>query len=359
MPGWRTLLDVPSPREIEQPASPSLGEAGELVLPRVEARPLRAVALRVAVGLGVLFAVALVVWLDRDGYTDVDDAVSFRDALYYATVSLSTTGYGDIAPATPEARLVNILLITPLRVLFVLVLVGTTIEVLTRRSRDEFRINRWHAGLRDHTVVIGYGTKGRAAARALRSGGADPSSIVVVEDSPTHVQDALKDRLAVVDGDGTREDVLHQAGIATAARVIVALDQDASAALATLTARRRNATAHVVVAVRESDNADLLRDSGADAVVLSSEAAGRLLGVTATHPETGMVLEDLISPGRGLDLRERLVRPSEVGKPARDSEDLVVAVVRAGERTLLNAAKDTVLEEGDSVVVVTRVPTLQ
>ncbi len=37
------------------------------------------------------------------------------DCVYYATVSLSTTGYGDITPLTPQARLVNILVITPLR----------------------------------------------------------------------------------------------------------------------------------------------------------------------------------------------------------------------------------------------------
>ena len=57
------------------------------------------------------------------------------DCLYYATVSLSTTGYGDITPVTPSARLVNVLVITPLRVAFLIVLIGTTVETLTTRSR--------------------------------------------------------------------------------------------------------------------------------------------------------------------------------------------------------------------------------
>ena len=50
---------------------------------------------------------------------------------YYATVSLSTTGYGDITPVSPGARLVNILVVTPLRILFLLILIGTTLEALT------------------------------------------------------------------------------------------------------------------------------------------------------------------------------------------------------------------------------------
>ena len=79
-----------------------------------------------------LFAAVLIVYLDRDGYRDVqDNRLSFLDCLYYATVSLSTTGYGDITPFTPEARLVNVLVITPLRIAFLIVLIGTTVETLT------------------------------------------------------------------------------------------------------------------------------------------------------------------------------------------------------------------------------------
>ena len=92
----------------------------------------------------LLFAAAIIVYLDRDGYRDAqENELSFLDCIYYATVSLSTTGYGDITPVTPSARLVNILVITPLRVLFLIVLVGTTLAVLTERSRQAFKIQRW------------------------------------------------------------------------------------------------------------------------------------------------------------------------------------------------------------------------
>lgn len=113
---------------------------------------MRAVGKRVIIAVLVALAVSTIVWLDRDGYRDVDGSLTFLDAVYYATVSLSTTGYGDITPVAPEARIVNILLITPLRVLFLIVLVGTTLEVLTERTREQFRQNRWRSSLRDHTV---------------------------------------------------------------------------------------------------------------------------------------------------------------------------------------------------------------
>ena len=66
--------------------------------------------------------------------------------------------------------------------------------------------------------------------------------------------------------------------------MLITVDRDDSAILVMLTVRQLNPSAHVVVAVREDDNASLLRQSGANAVVTSSEAVGRLLGLSAVSP---------------------------------------------------------------------------
>ena len=324
-----------------------------IVLPQRLVGPVRAVLQRVVIALVVLLAVATIVWVDGDGYRDGDArGLSFLDALYYATVTLSTTGYGDITPVTPEARLINIFVITPLRVMFLIVLVGTTLEVLTERTREQIRQNRWRASLRDHTVVVGYGTKGRSAVRALLEDGVDRSTIVAVDNDPDHIADAGDDGIAAIVGDGTRADVLNRAGVETAARVIVAVPRDDAAVLVTLTVRRHNPDAYVVAAVRESENAALLRDGGANGVVVSSEAAGRLLGVAAASPSTGAIFEDLLVPGQGLELVDRPVEREEVGLPPRSCRDLVVAVRRDGETTLFHNGADLKLRKSDHVVVV-------
>ncbi len=313
---------------------------------------MRAVTKRLVIALLALLVSTLAVWLDGDGYRDVDGVITFGDALYFSAVSLSTTGYGDITPITDQARLVNIFLITPLRVLFLIVLIGTTLEVLTDRTRAQFRQNRWRSSLRDHTVVVGYGTKGRSAVRALLDDGFDRHQIVVVDNDPAHLADAGDDGVAAVSGDGTRSEVLRRAEIEQAARVIVAVPRDDAALLVTLTARRNNPSAFIVSAVRESENAGLLRDGGADGVVVSSEAAGRMLGVAAAKPATGEVFEDLLVPGEGLELSERDVEREEVGLSPRESRDLVVAIVREGETTLFHAAVNLRLRKTDRIVVV-------
>ncbi len=301
---------------------------------KVVEHPFRQVAKRLSFALLVLVATALIVYADHDGYRDnADGGVDFLDAWYYATVTLSTTGYGDITPVSDAARLTNIFVITPLRVLFLIVLVGTTLEVLAERTREEWRLNRWRSTLRDHTVVVGFGTKGRSAIQTVCATGLKRDQVVVVDPSSKVIDAANAEGYVGVVGDATRSDVLRRAETHRARQIIIATQRDDTAVLVTLTARQLNRGAKIVAAVREEENAPLLKQSGADAVITSASAAGRLLGLSVLSPAAGMVMEDLIQQGSGLDIIERPVVKSEVGKSPRETSDLVVSVVR-GHRVL-------------------------
>lgn len=296
--------------------------------------PFRQVARRLFLALFLLVATALIVYADHGGYNDNSDgSVDLLDSFYYATVTLSTTGYGDITPVSDAARFTNIFVITPLRVLFLIVLVGTTLEVLTERTREEWRLNRWRSTLRDHTVVVGFGTKGRSAIETVCVTGLKKEQVVVVDPSGKVIEAATADGYAGVMGDATRSDVLKQAEVHRARQIIIATQRDDTAVLVTLTARQMNRTAKIVAAVREEENAPLLKQSGADAVITSASAAGRLLGLSVLSPAAGMVMEDLIQQGSGLDIVERPVIKAEVGMKPRETEDLVVSIVR-GHRVL-------------------------
>ncbi|MER8042814.1 potassium channel family protein [Streptomyces sp. NPDC094032] len=301
---------------------------------RVVEKPLRQVGKRLLMALGVLIVTVFIVYIDRAGYHDnANETLDFLDCAYYATVTLSTTGYGDIVPYSDSARLANIFLVTPLRVLFLIILVGTTLEVLTERTREEFRLRRWRATLRDHTVIVGFGTKGRSAIQTLLATGLRKDQMVIVDPSGKVIEAANADGFVGVIGDATRSDVLLRAEVQRARQIVIATQRDDTAVLVTLTARQLNRGAKIVAAVREEENAPLLRQSGADAVITSASAAGRLLGLSVLSPSAGTVMEDLIQQGSGLDLVERPVTKAEAGRSVRETEDLVVSVLR-GHRLL-------------------------
>lgn len=333
---------------------------GVIRMPEVTSSPVRSIVRRIIGASLALAATVVIVYLGRDGYRDVTgDRLTLLDTLYYATVSLSTTGYGDITPVSPLARLVNILVITPLRVLFLIVLVGTTLEVLTERSRQALKIQRWRSRVRDHVVVIGYGTKGRSAVTALLGDGAEPGRIVVVDTDHAALEAASSLGLVTVTGSGTRSDVLRVAGVPRARAIVVCPSRDDTAVLVTLTARELAPRAQLVAAVREAENVHLLRQSGADSVVVSSETSGRLLGMATSTPSVVEMFEDLLTPDAGLAISEREVERGEVGGSPRHLSDIVLGIVRGGQLYRVDAPEADAIENGDRLLYVKKVTPVQ
>ncbi len=326
-----------------------------LRIPEKHVSPGKRIARRLLYAVLFLSAAVLVVYLDRDGYRDIDSEVttlSLLDCVYYATVSLSTTGYGDITPVTDHARLMNVLIITPLRVLFLIVLIGTTVESLTEASRQTLKIQRWRKRVRNHTVVIGYGTKGRTAVAAMLADGVPPSEIVVVDTDQSLLDRASSAGLVTVRGDANRSDVLRLAGTQHAKAVVVATNSDATSALVTLTARELAPNATIIASVREGENRHLLLQSGADSVVVSSETAGRLLGLATSKPTVVEIIEDLLTPDTGLAISEREVESKEVGGSPRHLSDIVLGVVREGKLLRFDDPQVDALEKSDRLLYV-------
>jgi voltage-gated potassium channel len=281
---------------------------GVVGLPFRATTPLRSVGRRALVAVCLLLGAALIVYSARSGYRDSahpDRPLSFLDALYYSSVTLTTTGYGDIVPVTNLTRLENTFIITPIRVAFLIALVGTTLGVLAERTRTGWRVARWRTRVDGHTIVVGFGTMGRSAVRTLLESNVPPTAIVIVDEDPAAARDANAAGLTAVTGDATRAKVLASARAGRAGRIVVAVPRDDTSVLITLTARQLNPDAVIVATIRESENEPLLHQSGADHVIVSAEAAGRLLGLTATNSAVADMIANLLS------------WPESPGQPAR------------------------------------------
>ncbi|MFC4949406.1 potassium channel family protein [Pseudonocardia sp. GCM10023141] len=316
--------------------------------------PLVSLLRRLAIAIGALVATALIVYFGRDGYLDNNntDGISLLDAFYYSTVSVSTTGYGDIVPVSDHARLLTTIFVTPLRLIFLITFVGTTVELLTESSRQSFRVQRWRSRVRNHTVIVGYGTKGRAAVDTLLGDGAEPTDIVVVDTDRTQLDAASALGLVTVTGNATRSSVLRIAGVQQAKAIVVATNRDDTAVLVTLTARELAPNIRIVASVRESENVHLLRQSGATSVVVSAETAGRLLGAATITPAVVEVIEDLLTPDAGFAISEREVEESELGGSPRHLPDIVLGVVRGDDLYRVDASAVDALERGDRLLYV-------
>lgn len=206
--------------------------------------------------------------------------------------------------------------------------------------------------MRNHTIVVGYGTKGKTAVVAMVGDDVPTGNIVVVDTDEAALTHAENAGLVTQRGDATKADVLRLAGAQHAAAIIVATNRDDTAALVTLTAREIAPNAKIVAAIREAENQHLLQQSGADSVVVSSETAGRLLGIATSTPRVVEMIENLLSPDTGLTIAEREVAQTEVGGSARHLRDIVLGVVREGALLRIDSPEVDTVEAGDRLLYV-------
>jgi voltage-gated potassium channel len=205
--------------------------------------------------------------------------------------------------------------------------------------------------LQDHTIICGFGTKGRSAVRTLTARGVKPSSIVVIDERAGERTRATTEGLAAIGGNAASQEVLEEAGIRDARAVIVAVDRDDTAVLITLTARELNPDTTIVAAVREEENVHLLHQSGANGVITSSAAAGRLLGLSSETPQVTEVLEDLLTVGEGLDIVERTIGPDEAtAHHGAELDQMLLAIVRDGQLIRFSDERATELRPGDKLI---------
>lgn len=345
---WRRLRRLDERLTVQ----PSYALVGVLRIPQGHASPARIISRRVAIAIAALFLGAITVYLDRDGYHDAQgDRLTFLDCLYYSAVTLSTTGYGDITPISEFARATNVLIVTPLRIAFLILLVGTTLEVVTETSRQAWKIQRWRSRVRNHTIVIGYGTKGKTAVAAMLADDVPPGEIVVVDTDQPALDRAASAGLVTVHGDATKSDVLRLAGAQHAASIIVASSRDDTAVLVTLTAREIAPKAKIVASIRESENQHLLEQSGR---TRWWSLPRRRADCWAGHHDPERRGDDRGSahPQEGLAIAEREVEKNEIGGSPRHLRDIVLGVVRDGRLLRIGAPEVDAIEASDRLLYV-------
>ncbi|RJG56700.1 potassium transporter TrkA [Sphingobium terrigena] len=271
---------------------------------------------RVALVVGLISLVLLLHWIGRDGLKDnLDNHISFVDVLYFTTVTVTTVGYGDIVPVTPEARLFESLFVTPIRLFVWLIFLGTAYSLFLRNILYRWRMARIQADLHNHIIVTGFGTSGQEAVHELLARGTDPREIVVIDGSEQALELAEAQGCNILCGDSTRDRTLKDVAIHRARSMIVSAGRDDTSILITLTARHLAPRLPISIVVRNEDNELPARQAGATTVINPVSFAGLLLAGSTSGKHIADYMADLAASGGRVKLNERFVKPQEIGGP--------------------------------------------
>ena len=276
-------------------------------------------SIRLSAALFLITVVVMIHWFDRGGLTDsVDGEVSFLDVVYFTMISITTTGFGDIAPVTDRARLVEAIIVTPIRLAVFFIFVGTAYNFIIKRSWENWRMARIQEKLSGHVVVLGYGISGSQSVEELIERGTDASDIVVVDPSEERLVAAEKLGVNVMAADATRDETLKAVRIQEAQTVLVSAGRDDTSILIVLTVRHLAPKVPISVVVRADDNELLARQAGANIVINPVRFTGLLLAGSAKGAHISDYLADLASVSGRVQLVERVVEEDECGHPISD-----------------------------------------
>ena len=301
--------------------------------------------LRLAAALALVSVVVFIHWLDRDGLVDhADGHVSFLDIVYFTMISITTTGFGDIAPVSNQSRLVEAVIVTPIRVAVLFIFIGAAYTFLIKRGWEKWRMARIQEQLSDHIVVLGYGISGSEAVAELIARGTDPHCIVVMDTDPERLAAAEEVGCNVIEADASRDEHLMAVRIDKARTVLVSAGRDDASILIVLTVQHLAPHVPISVVIRAADN-----------VINPVRFTGLLLAGSAQGAHIADYLADLASVSGKVQLVERPVLPQEIGKSldALASGGRGLRVYRDGEPHGFWEAEARSLQAGDIVVEIT------
>ncbi|MFL6734338.1 MAG: potassium channel family protein [Sphingomicrobium sp.] len=273
---------------------------------------------QLAIRLAMLFAmfgfIVAVHWLERGSLKDSHDgSVSFTDVLYFTMISATTTGYGDIVPVSDRSRMFDAFIVSPIRIIFLLLLAGTAYTFAIKQTWNRWIMQLIQKNLREHIVLAGSGESNSKALQELLASGTDPRRIVVIDTDEAAIAEARECGVAVLQADASRNETLSAARIESASALLVSTGRDDSNVLIVLTARKMAPDIKISVTIRDDDNEDIARQAGADTVINPVSFSGLLLASSLQGPHRADYLADLASTAGRVMLRERLVAAEEVG----------------------------------------------
>ena len=314
--------------------------------------------IRTGLAFGLIALVVAIHWFDRDGLKDNhDNVISFLDVVYFTMISITTTGFGDIAPISDRARLIEAVIVTPVRIAVLFIFVGAAYDFVIKRSWEKFRMARIQEQLTDHVVVLGFGVSGSQSVGELIERGVDPRCIVVIDPSEERLTEAEKLGVNVMAADATRDETLKSVRIAEAQSVLVSAGRDDTSILMVLTVRHLAPKVPISVVVRAEDNELLARQAGANNVINPVRFTGLLLAGSVKGAHIADYLADLASVGGRVQLVEREVTEAECGKSIKQLESggTGLRVYRNGRAIGFWEDECQMLQPGDVVVEI--VPT--
>src|SRR4030095_9170652 len=286
-------------------------------------------------------------------------------SLYATAQTVTTVGFGDLAPKTVAGR--------AFAAVFMMVSVGVVLYALTSTVQSVVQSEllatlgqhrRKMSKLRNHFIICGAGRVGSHLIRSLQ-GVDDP--FIVIESNQQTVAELTAVGIPVLVRDATLEESLREAGVERARGLAACLPDDADNVYVVLTARDLNPNMHIVARAAEEQAESKLIRAGANRVVAPTIIGGHRMAMALTKPAVSDFLDSITAFKLDLRFEQLEVDPNStlVGNKLSETtlrselDVVLVSVRRFPGEIVFNPSGDARIESGDMLIAIGKADSLQ
>jgi voltage-gated potassium channel len=199
---------------------------------------------------------------------------TLTDEFYVSVVTMSTVGFGDFSPATPEARLFVVSVII-FSVTVLSTAVGTTLIPALVHKIEEVNIGK-HSRMNrtEHYIIVGYSALSANTYRELVA--RNQKVTIILRNAQDSALFPGTD-VDIVMGDGSDLETLREAGAEKAKAILALLDDDSENAFVILAAKELNIGVKTVAAANELKHLNRIRRVHPDLIIAPQVLGGELL----------------------------------------------------------------------------------
>ena len=284
----------------------------------------------------ILFALVLIGSL---GITIFEPEISWKNALWYSFVTITTVGYGDLSPVTEGGRIVGIIImIFGIGILGLFTANIASIFIVKKMKEDK---GMHSFEFENHLIICEWNHRTRDIIHELRlDDRLDTTNIILIAEIEAKPID--DENLYFIQG-GVTEENLKRANLQKAKTVLILGDdrldtnaRDAKAVLSTLTVESLNPAVYSIVELVNEANVKHCERANADEIIVGSEFSSKLISRATLDHGISKVLSELLSSRRGNDLFKIPVPASMQGQ---NFIDIFTEMKRSNSSTILAVQK--------------------
>lgn len=288
---------------------------------------------------------------------------SVFEGIWWAIITASTVGYGDLVPETKLGKITGMILIF-LGAAF-LSSYFVTLSTSAVRKQNEYLEGKMNYKGNNHFIIIGWNGRSQEIIQAMINNNRVQEIILI--DQTLDKNPLLHKHVHFIKGRSNSDETLIQANVFEAEKVLITAEQnldefqaDMSTVIALLTIKGLNPNVKCIVEILTSEQIANAKRAGADEIIQTNVLTSIVMLDSLFVSEMGdssllLILNQLHESKLTIFSSQPFIGKSfiETSGDLLKNGTLLIGV-RKGEQTMINPSQTFIIEEQDELLVVTK-----